>query len=76
MARRVDDIAENVLTELSDKNVQLAWFSLALDVSTDASNTAQVLIFYSGINENSEVYDEILNISSIHGSTTGENIFK
>ncbi|KAL7644239.1 UNVERIFIED_CONTAM: hypothetical protein RMT77_005065 [Armadillidium vulgare] len=40
VARRVDDIAEKILTQLSDKNQHLEWFSLALDESTDVSDTA------------------------------------
>ncbi|GLV38089.1 neuralized [Carabus blaptoides fortunei] len=51
VARRADDIAEYILTQLSDKNQYLEWFSLALDESTDVSDTAQVLLFIRGIDK-------------------------
>ncbi|GFY54036.1 general transcription factor II-I repeat domain-containing protein 2 [Trichonephila inaurata madagascariensis] len=37
VARRVQDIAENISSQLSDKNGHHEWFSLALDESTDVS---------------------------------------
>jgi hypothetical protein len=76
VARRVEDIAENIQSQLSDKNRHLEWFSLALDESTDVSDTAQVLVFIRGINRNYEVYEELLDVNSIHGTTTGEDVFK
>ncbi|GFX53502.1 general transcription factor II-I repeat domain-containing protein 2 [Trichonephila clavipes] len=51
------------------------WFSLALDESTDVSDTAQVLILIRGVNKNYEMY-ELLDVDNIHGETTGEDIFK
>ncbi|GFY76827.1 uncharacterized protein TNIN_16591 [Trichonephila inaurata madagascariensis] len=48
----------------------------ALDESTDVSNTAQVLIFIRGVDKSYEVYEELLDVDSIHGTTTEANIFK
>ncbi|GFS39833.1 general transcription factor II-I repeat domain-containing protein 2B [Trichonephila inaurata madagascariensis] len=76
VARRVQDIAENISSQLSDKNGHHGWFSLALDESTDVSDTAQVLIFIRGVDKSYEVYEELLDIDSIHGTTTGADIFK
>lgn len=76
VARRVTDIAKNLSNQLCEKNQYLEWFSLALDESTDVSDTAQVLIFIRGININYEIYEELLDVHSIHGTTTGEDIFK
>lgn len=45
MAQRVQNIAENLGSHLSDKNRLVEWFSLALEELTDMSNSAQVLIF-------------------------------
>lgn len=49
---------------------------MALDESTGVSDTAQVLLFIRGIDKNYEVYEELLDVHSIHGMTTGEDIFK
>ncbi|KAK4871623.1 hypothetical protein RN001_015747 [Aquatica leii] len=76
VARRIDEVAENILAQLSDTNRLLEWFSLALDESTDVSDTAQVLIFIRGVDKNYEVYEELLDVHSIHATTTGEDIFK
>ncbi|GBN07831.1 hypothetical protein AVEN_88595-1 [Araneus ventricosus] len=76
MARRVDDIAENILTQISDKNRHLKWFSLALDESTDVLHSAQVLLFIRGIDKNYEVYEELLDVRSIHDTSTGEDVSK
>ncbi|GFY78348.1 general transcription factor II-I repeat domain-containing protein 2 [Trichonephila inaurata madagascariensis] len=76
VARRVQDIAENISSQLSDKNGHHEWFSLALDESTDVSDTAQVLIFIRGVDKSYEVYEELLDIDSIHGTTNGADIFK
>ncbi|GFR09923.1 general transcription factor II-I repeat domain-containing protein 2 [Trichonephila clavata] len=51
VARRVENIAENISSQLFDKNGHVEWFSLALDESTDVSDTAQVLIYIRGVDK-------------------------
>ncbi|XP_049790353.1 zinc finger BED domain-containing protein 5-like [Schistocerca nitens] len=63
VARRIDDIAQNISSQLRDKNQDLDWFSLAVDESTDVSDTAKVLLFIRGIDKNYEV--EIMDSESI-----------
>ncbi|GFR24566.1 general transcription factor II-I repeat domain-containing protein 2 [Trichonephila clavata] len=69
------NIAENISSQLFDKNGH-EWFSLALDESTDVSDTAQVLIYIRGVDKSYEVHEELLDMYSIHGTTTGRDIFK
>lgn len=76
VARRVENIAENISSQLFDKNGHVEWFSLALDESTDVSDTAQVLIYIRGVDKSYEVHEELLDMYSIHGTTTGTDIFK
>ncbi|XP_050516134.1 general transcription factor II-I repeat domain-containing protein 2-like [Diabrotica virgifera virgifera] len=76
VARRVQNIAENISSQLFDKNGHVEWFSLALDESTDVSDTAQVLIYIRGLDKSYEVHEELLYMYSIHGTTTGIDIFK
>ncbi|UYV73417.1 EPM2AIP1 [Cordylochernes scorpioides] len=76
VARRVENIAENISSQLFDKNGNVEWFSLALDESTDVSDTAQVLIYIRGVDKSYEVHEELLDMYSIHGTTTGTDIFK
>ncbi|GFX93345.1 proteinral transcription factor ii-i repeat domain-containing protein 2a [Trichonephila clavipes] len=76
VAQRVQDIAANIQSQLSDKSEHLERFSLALDESTDVSGTAQVLNFIRVVNKSYEMYEELLDIDSIYGTTTREYIFK
>ncbi|UYV76589.1 EPM2AIP1, partial [Cordylochernes scorpioides] len=76
VARKVENIAENISSQLFDKNGHVEWFSLALDESTDVSDTAQVLIYIRGVDKSYEVHEELLDMYSIHGTTTGTDIFK
>ncbi|UYV63240.1 EPM2AIP1 [Cordylochernes scorpioides] len=76
VARRVENIAENISSQLFDKNGHVEWFSLALDESTDVLDTAQVLIYIRGVDKSYEVHEELLDMYSIHGTTTGTDIFK
>ncbi|GFQ86916.1 general transcription factor II-I repeat domain-containing protein 2 [Trichonephila clavata] len=70
------NIAENISSQLFDKNGHVEWFSLALDESTDVSDTAQVLLYIRGVDKSYEVHEELLDMYSIHGTTTGRDIFK
>lgn len=38
--------------------------------------TVQVLIFIRGLNKSNEVYEELPDFISIHGTTTGKDIFE
>ena len=74
--RRVDDIGNHIKSQLKDKAKGFKWFSLALDESTDITDTAQLLLFIRGVNTEFEVTEELASMNSLHGTTTGEDIFK
>ncbi|GFR33622.1 general transcription factor II-I repeat domain-containing protein 2 [Trichonephila clavata] len=76
VARSVENIAENISSQLFDKNGHFEWFSLTLDESTDVSDTAQVLLYIRGVDKSYEVHEELLDMYSIHGTTIGRDIFK
>lgn len=50
------------------------YFSLALDESTDISDTAQLVVFVRCISPNFEISEELLGLSPIRGTTTGKDI--
>ncbi len=50
--------------------------SVALDESTDKTDTAQLAIFIRGINEQVEVTEELLSLCPMHGRTTAKDIFQ
>lgn len=49
VARRTEDISSDIKRQLGTRGVELDFFSLACDESTDASDTAQLLIFLRGV---------------------------
>ncbi|CAM4600186.1 unnamed protein product [Lepidochelys olivacea] len=75
VACRIEDIASNIIFQLNEKAKKFEWFSLALDESTDVSDTLQ-LLFIRGVGNNFEVTEEVASMHSMHGTTTGEEIFK
>lgn len=67
VARRVEEIAENKLTEFD-------CFSLALNESCDVCETAQLLIFLRGI-QDFQTTEELAAMQSMKGTTTGQDSF-
>lgn len=76
VARRVEDIASDLRNQLQERASKFAWYSIALDESTDISDTAQVLLFFRGVSSNFELTEELAELISLHGTTTGDDIFK
>ena len=52
------------------------FYSLALDESTDQTDTAQLAIFVRGVDSNFDVFEKLLSIASLKDRTTGEDMFK
>ena len=53
---------------------QCEFYSMALDESTDITDTAQLSIFVRGVINNFEVIEELLEMCSMEGATTGQHI--
>ena len=51
-------------------------FSIALDESTDLSDTAQLAIFIRSVDEEFTVTEELLALQPLKGTTSGEDIFR
>ena len=47
---RRTELGENIVQQIREKARNLLWYSLALDESTDLSNTSQLLVFIRGVN--------------------------
>ncbi|XP_067933366.1 general transcription factor II-I repeat domain-containing protein 2-like [Watersipora subatra] len=76
VARRIEDLSANVKLQLSDKACAFDFYSIACDESTDATDTAQLLIFLRGVDENFGVTEELLDLKSLKGTTTDMDIFE
>ena len=52
------------------------FYSLALDESTNQTDTTQLAIFVRGVDRNFDIFEELLSIASLKDRTTGEDSFK
>jgi hypothetical protein len=69
--RRVTDISNNLSNQLRKKAEEFKYYSLAMDQCTD---TAQLLIFIRGTDENFAIIEELAGLCSMKGRTTGKEI--
>jgi hypothetical protein len=70
--RRVTDISNNLSNQLSEKSEEFKYYSLAMDESTDSTDTAQLLIFIRGTDENFAVTEELAGLCPMKGRTAGK----
>ncbi|XP_044308861.1 SCAN domain-containing protein 3-like isoform X2 [Varanus komodoensis] len=73
---RISDMAQDTETSLKDSATDFAFYSLAIDETTDITNTAQVAIFVRGTNEAFEVREDLLSLAAVHDTTSGADIFE
>lgn len=74
VARRVDELSSNIEGSLAKRLAECEFYSLALDESTDISDTAQLSVFVRGVTEQFVIIEELLDLCSMQGTTTGRDI--
>jgi hypothetical protein len=72
MQRRVQDIAGNLNNQLMDKMSDFKHYSLALDESTYITDTAQVLLFIRGVDQDFNIVEELAGMQSLKGTATAK----
>lgn len=72
VARRVEEISSDIRRQLTSKGVDFDFFSVACDESTDLSDTAQLLIFMRGVDDEMNVTEELLDLQSLTDQTRGK----
>ena len=75
VTRRIEQIDKHLANELKGKADSFVFYSLALDESNGVRDTAQLLIFVRGINDNFEMTEELSAMESLKGTTRGEDLF-
>lgn len=75
VTRHIEVIDEHFTSKLNIKAESFTLYSLALHESNGIKDTAQLLIFIRGINENFEITEEFLEMVSLKGKTRGEDLF-
>ena len=72
--RRIFDLSAEVQNQLSDTIQSCSYFSLAVDESTDIQDQAQLAIFLRCVSSSFEIPEELLDVISLKGRTTGAEI--
>ncbi|XP_076357306.1 general transcription factor II-I repeat domain-containing protein 2-like [Tachypleus tridentatus] len=75
VVRRAEELGENIALQIRQKARNFPWYSLALGESTDLSSTSLLLLFIRGVNVDFQIMEELASVCSMHGRTTGEDIF-
>ena len=69
-------MSENLKASLEDCFKTLQFFSITIDKSMDATNTAQLAVFVHGVNEDFHVLEEFVELIPMKNTTTGADILK
>ena len=70
MAEHISDLSNNIYDQLREKAKRFHAYSVALDESTDITDTAQLEIYVRGVEDHFEVMEELLTVIPMHGQTT------
>ena len=73
---RIADMSNNLATVLKETVSEFEHYSVALDESTDRTNTAQLAIFVRGVSKDFKVTEELLDLKSLHSTTRGVDVFE
>lgn len=75
VAERVTDLATNLSDQIKAKSSSFESFSIACDESTDISGKAQLAVFLRSCDKNFNIFEELLELIPMPGTTTGQDIF-
>ena len=51
------------------------WYSMALGESNDISSSSQLIVFIGGVNLYFQITGDLTSVFSMHGTTTGKDMF-
>ena len=72
--RRIEDLNEDVKHQVISSCENFKYFSIAVDESTDAKDTAQLAVFVRGVDNNFNILEEFLQLMPLKDTTTGRDI--
>ena len=75
VSSRIQEMGNNIEKTLKDKAQDFEFFTLALDETTDITNTAQLTIFIRGVISDFKIQEDLLSLESMHGTTRCEDLF-
>ena len=74
VSRRITQLSDNIEETLKERINNCAAYSLALDESTDISDTAQLVVFVRGVTDNFDIIETFLDMASMSSTTTGQDV--
>jgi hypothetical protein len=69
VVRRIEIMADDIKNSLKEKIARLEAFSIALDDSTDASDTARLAIFIREVDADFNITEELLALQPLKETT-------
>lgn len=75
VARRIDDMAEDIEGQLLGRLKASPWYAIQVDESTDVENKAIMLVYVRYVDQD-EVQEDLLCCLSLPSTTTGTELFQ
>ncbi|GFY06017.1 general transcription factor II-I repeat domain-containing protein 2 [Trichonephila clavipes] len=72
--RRIESISREICASINTNTTSFVYFSLALDDTSDIKDTAQLAIFIRDVDSQMNITEELLELVSLKGTTTGRDI--
>ncbi|XP_076810261.1 general transcription factor II-I repeat domain-containing protein 2A-like [Clavelina lepadiformis] len=76
VTRRIEEMSQDVKTRQQDCLKNLQYFSIAIDESTDTTDTAQLAVFVRGVSSNFDIFEDFVELVPMKGTATGADILK
>ena len=76
MLRRVSDLSKHVTGKLKSLMNNCSYFSIALYESIDVTDISQLIIFAQLVDENFNVYEDLLTLQPLTDGTKGSDIYE
>ena len=75
VAEHISDLSSDIYDQLCEKATCFSAYLVALDETTDITDTAQLVIYVHGADDNFELMEGLLTVSPMYGQTTAKEIF-
>lgn len=76
ITRRIEELAKNSKMQLNELCKNFETYSIAIDESTDITDTPQLAIFVRGVDSSFNITEELLALCPMEGNCTGAALFK